>query len=514
MRLSPLRSIALAALSGTMACSALLDTDALKTEGQGDAGRRDRGVSDGRARDRGVTPDSSVRVDVGVVPQAALSLTAASGAVLTQMNVTGPAPGTSTAIVFTLRNTGTAATAGVPLPSLTNLTNFEVSANACGAALAPNASCTFSVRPKATANGSYNATLRVSSGTVSSNSLSLAGAASGFLVPPVLELTAGSGAVLTAMNVTAPGPGTPITFTVRNTGATAMSAAVTITLSTTTNFEIPAANNNCTAALAAGATCTFQVRPKATADGPYEASLTVAVGASASNGLTLSGTASGFAPALTLTPSADQTGMNVTPAANPGAAVTFTVTNTGGTPTTVLPTVVLSTTTNFEVATGSTCTAVLDPAASCTFSVRPKATADGALSGTVRVTAGTNVVSATVNLRGTASGFAPALSLTPSAAQTGMDVQSGTPPAVVTFTVTNTGGTPTTVLPTVVLGNPGNFALVANLCTGVLDAGEACTFGVRPTATVDGDFSGNVQVTAGEGVASATVDLSGTASGF
>lgn len=514
MRLSPLRSIALAALSGTMACSALLDTDALKTEGQGDAGRRDRGVSDGRARDRGVTPDSGARVDAAL-PAAALSLTAASGAVLTQMNVTGPAPGTSTAIVFTLRNTGTAATVGVPLPSLTNLTNFEVSANACAAALAPNASCTFSVKPRATANGSYNATLRVSSGTVSSNPLGLAGAASGFVVPPVLELTAASGAVLTAMNVSAPGPGAPITFTVRNTGATAMSAAVTITLSNTTNFELPVATNNCTAALAAGASCTFQVRPKATADGPYEASLTVAVGASASNGLTLSGTASGFAPALTLTPSADQTGMNVQYGTTP-AAVAFTVRNTGGAPTTVLPTVVLSNTTNFEVATGSTCTAVLDPAASCTFSVRPKATADGALSGTVRVTAGTNVVSALVNLRGTASGFAPALSLTPSAAQTGMDVTGTSPGAAVTFTLTNTGGTPTTDVPLISLTNASNFGIAtgSDTCTAVLAPGASCTFGVWPKATVDGDFSGTVKVTAGAGVESAEVNLSGTASGF
>ncbi|MBK6847982.1 MAG: choice-of-anchor D domain-containing protein [Proteobacteria bacterium] len=511
MRLVALRWMVLTALLGSSACSALLDTDALKTEPAGDGGARDRGLADGRARDRGVVADRGIRPDAAV-PTVALTLAAASGAVLTQMNVTGPAQ-TGAAIVFTLRNTGTAATAGVPLPTLSNLANFAVITNACGAALAANASCTFSVGPKATTNGPYNATLRVTSGSASSNTLTLEGTASGFTVPPVLSLSAASGAVLDAMNVTAPGPnGAPITFTVRNTGSTAMAAAVVITLASPTHFLVE--TNTCTAALAANATCTFVVRPTATANGSYESSLQVAVGETASNPLTLSGTASGFAPAVTLTPSADQTGMNVTPGANPGAAVTFTVRNTGSAPTTVAPTVVLSSTTNFEVSV-STCTAVLAAAATCTFGVRPKATADGALSGTVQVTAGTDVSSGTVNLSGTASGFGPAVRLTPASAQTGMDVTlAANPGAAVTFTVENTGTAPTTAAPNVVLSNTTNFEVSADTCTVVLAAQATCTFDVKPKATVDGAFSGTVLVNAGTGVSSAPVSLSGTATGL
>lgn len=511
MRLVALRWMVLTALLGSSACSALLDTDALKTEPAGDGGARDRGLADGRARDRGVVADRGIRPDAAV-PTVVLTLVAASGAVLTQMNVTGPAQ-TGAAIVFTLRNTGTAATAGVPLPTLSNLANFEVITNACGAALAANASCTFSVRPKATTNGAYGGTLRVTSGSAGSNTLTLGGTASGFTVPPVLNLSAPSGAVLDAMNVTAPGPnGAPITFTVRNTGSTAMAAAVVITLANPTHFLVE--TNTCTAALAPNASCTFVVRPTATANGGYESSLQVAVGETASNPLTLSGSASGFAPAVTLTPATAQTGMDVTPAANPGAAVAFTIENTGSAPTTAAPTVVLSNTTNFEVS-ASTCTAVLAPAATCTFGVRPKATANGALSGTVQVTAGTGVSSATVTLSGTSSGFGPAVTLTPAAPQTGMDVTpAANPGAAVTFTVENTGTAPTTATPAVVLSNTTNFEVSTNTCTAVLAAQATCTFDVKPKAIANEDFTGTVQVTAGTGVSSATVNLSGAATGF
>ena len=94
-----------------------------------------------------------------------------------------------------------------------------------------------------------------------------------------------------------------------------------------------------------------------------------------------------FAPAKMDASSSSVTGMNVNGPGNPayGASVTITFTNNGGVAATLGATAVsLSNTTNFEVVS-ATCTNNLSVAAgsSCNVVVRPKATADGALSGTL-----------------------------------------------------------------------------------------------------------------------------------
>ncbi|MBK8479660.1 MAG: choice-of-anchor D domain-containing protein [Proteobacteria bacterium] len=519
MRLSALRSFTLTALVATSACTALLDTEALNVEGVGDGGARDRGLRDGRARDAGVGGDRGVVADAGrdgAVPRAQLTLTAPSGAVLTEMNVTGPAL-TGTAIIFTLRNSGTAATAGVPAPTLSNGANFEVVANNCAAALAAGASCTLSVRPKATANGPYNSTLRVVSSTVSSNALTLGGTASGIVAAPVLNLSAATGATLDQMDVASPGPtGDAIIFTVRNTGSTAMASAVAIELGSPTHFLVE--DNTCTTALADGATCTFSVRPTAAANASYESGLEVRVGTQVSNALNLSGTASGFAPALTLTPGTAQTGMNVTPAANPGAAVSFTVENTGTAPTAVIPTVVRAPVANFDVV-NNTCTAVLVVGATCTFDLKPKATVNQLLDGTVEVTAGSGIRTASVKLGGTASGFAAlSLAMTP-ATRTGMDVSGpATTGTAVTFTVVNNDPTTTAVAVAVaIVGNTASAFRVVDSATDCIGADLApaatCTFQVEPTASANEALSATMTV--GDAtLGSNTVTLEGSASGF
>lgn len=94
-----------------------------------------------------------------------------------------------------------------------------------------------------------------------------------------------------------------------------------------------------------------------------------------------------FAPANMVASSSSVTGMNVTGPGNPayGSNQTITFTNNGGVAATLGATAVsLSNTTNFEVVS-ATCTNNLSVAAgsSCNVVVRPKATADGALSGTL-----------------------------------------------------------------------------------------------------------------------------------
>ena len=96
-----------------------------------------------------------------------------------------------------------------------------------------------------------------------------------------------------------------------------------------------------------------------------------------------------------------QTGMDVTKAQNPGAYVTFTLTNRGSA-TSVTLTTSLSNETNFEFKTNNCAGQTLAPQASCTLQVRPKATGNGALSGQLQISGHNNP---SANLSGTASGF-------------------------------------------------------------------------------------------------------------
>lgn len=104
----------------------------------------------------------------------------------------------------------------------------------------------------------------------------------------------------TGMDVTGPGDpatGTPVVFTVENTG-TGTSGALATSVINSVNFEITADTCN-TNTLTAGATCTVTVRPRAYADSNFNGSLSIV---DAGNSITqlagLSGTASGFSAAI------------------------------------------------------------------------------------------------------------------------------------------------------------------------------------------------------------------------
>ena len=103
---------------------------------------------------------------------------------------------------------------------------------------------------------------------------------------------------------------------------------------------------------------------------------------------------------LTLTPTT-QAGMDVTKAQNPGAYVTFTLTNNGTTVSETLTTT-LSNSTNFELGPNTCAGQTLARGATCTIQVRPKASDNGAFTGKLQL-APHNQPSA--SLAGTASGF-------------------------------------------------------------------------------------------------------------
>lgn len=112
-------------------------------------------------------------------PTITLASTPASGA---NMNVIGPGnPATGTPVVFTIQNTGTGGS-GTLSAALGNSTNFQITNDQCGGnTLAPSATCTVEVTPRAYADGNYYGTLNVTD-TVNSVSvgIGLSGVASGF----------------------------------------------------------------------------------------------------------------------------------------------------------------------------------------------------------------------------------------------------------------------------------------------------------------------------------------------
>lgn len=112
------------------------------------------------------------------------------------------------------------------------------------------------------------------------------------ILDPILSL---SPSTSSNMNITSgSSPGNYITFTISNTGndASANLHAAVFT-GDASNFEV--GNDNCTGnSIAAGANCSFDIRPKATADGSYSASVSISDGAVTSNSASLSGNASGF----------------------------------------------------------------------------------------------------------------------------------------------------------------------------------------------------------------------------
>lgn len=139
----------------------------------------------------------------------------------------------------------------------------------------------------------------------------------------------------TGMNVIGPATeGALVTFTVRNTGTDA-SSAISTALSNVVDFEIGA--NTCSGALlAANATCTIGVRPVATSNGTFSATLVATAANGGSPSAILSGSASGFGPASLVADRDSISGMDVVGPATSGATETITVTNVGGAATTVL----------------------------------------------------------------------------------------------------------------------------------------------------------------------------------
>ncbi|GAB5389576.1 MAG: hypothetical protein Alpg2KO_25440 [Alphaproteobacteria bacterium] len=208
------------------------------------------------------------------------------------------------------------------------------------------------------------------------------------------------------------------------------------------------------------------------------------------------------------------TSMNITsgPAPAYSAPVTFTVRNTGNVVTGEVETT-LSGSANFQIDSDTCNGSRLLGEESCEVTVSAVASDNVSYSGTLTV--GTSAKFATASLSGSASGLTGATLSVDQPSVSGMDVtgpatpSSGTP---VTLTFTNNGDLETGSL-TTGNTNASNFVISNDNCNGQTLLGSgSCTLQVTPQASGGGNISADISV--GDGSASATSSLSGTASGF
>ncbi len=392
----------------------------------------------------------------------------------------------STTQTFTVQNTG-----GQPTSALTttiggaNPGEFNKVTDGCnGMTLASGANCTFTVRFAPASAGSKFATFRVAATmggavTAAVNGVGLA-PANLVINPPGQDF----GSVVVAGN------SSDVTFNVVNIGGIASGAlAQSITGTNAGDFSI--VSGTCMgAALNPGSSCSVLVRftPGAAGARMGRLSLTGTPGGTVNADLTGSGITPG---ALVISPSTQAYPNTVV--GTQSAPVTFTVTNTGGSTTGPLSSLIGGTDAGSWTITANGCqVSGLAPNGSCTVAVAFAPPTVGTMSAQLIVSAQGG---ATVQA-GLSGNSVPAaqLSISPVSRAYG-SVGVGLQSAFQTFTVQNTGGTATGV-PTVGLtGANANQFNQTNDCTGALAPAATCTISVRFSPTAIGNFTATVSVT-------------------
>ncbi len=368
----------------------------------------------------------------------------------------------STAVDFTLRNTGGVATANVAVAfGGADASEFSIVSDLCsGAPLAGGATCVITVQYTAGSPGAKVATITATAGTLTATSNLTATS-----LPP--------GAVTIMPNSHDFGRSTVgmatggTTFTVTNTGGASIGPMI-VGVAGANPTDFPIGSNTCSGAmLAAGGTCTVAVSFNPSAIGARDATLTAnGAGASAGGTAALTGTGD-TAPLIQVTPTAASFGSVATGVT---LDLPFTVTNAGTAPTGAITAVVTGVAaTQFSVVSVGTCSAPLAGGASCTVTVRFAPTMLGSFTAVLDV-------SSPVGGRDTsdlsATGISPAALI----------FDSGTP---VTFGSVAETDTPTR---TVVLRNTG-AAMVTGL-TATISGADAAAFTILPASTCGATLAG------------------------
>lgn len=376
-----------------------------------------------------------------------------------------------------------------------NQTSFAIVTNTCSGTLASSATCQLTLRYTPSALATEAATLTVTGtpgGTVTS-ALSGTGVAPGGLSidPTTFGFAATQVGATTAAS----------TFTVTNTGGTAISTLI-LNLSGGDAAQFHTSADTCTnATLQPAGKCTFQVAFAPSTVGAKSATAIVSGGGSSvSTALTGAGTP----PAqLAIAPTSRDFGSNGV--GTTSSPLTFTVTNVGGAATTV-PAISIGGPNASQFSQTNNCAAALAPlTGTCTVSVIFKPTAIGSATATITAAAATG---GTVSANVFGLGANPAaLSVLPGNLSFSTTIGD---PVSQSFTVQNNGATATGAIAIAFTGagtGASEYTQTSN-CTTVA-AGGTCTVTVtyNPT-TLSSNATATVSATPG---GSATVALSGTA---
>ena len=275
----------------------------------------------------------------------------------------------------------------------------------------------------------------------------------------------------------------------------------------------PGAAGTCGSSLAASATCTVVVLFAPQSSGALSDTITLSYfDGSASQSATRAVSGSGLSRALLAigTGTFSDTTVGAT-----SSAVTFTVTNSGGSTATLSAAPVLTTGTQYTI-TGGTCVngGTVAAAATCTVTITFNPTSSGVKADTVTVAygdAGGALTAATRALSATALGRA-ALAIS---AETFPNTTVGNTSAAVTFTVTNSGGSTATLSAAPVLTTGTQYAIAGGTCVngGTIAAAGTCTITITFTPTSSGVKADTLTVAYGDvsgALTAATQSLSAT----
>jgi hypothetical protein len=400
---------------------------------------------------------------------------------------------TSAGKVVTVKNTGNIST---PV-TISNPTGDFAQTNNCPTTLSAGASCSVTVTFTPKATGTLTGSFTVNdNATNSPQTVKLTGTGT---EPVVITITPAS----EAFTSTAVGSSsTQKTITVKNAGS--QSTAISITSS----GDFAAATNTCTGTLSGGGTCTINEEFVPTATGAISGAITITDGATNSPQI-VSLTGTGLAP-VTFSPVSLAFGSETVGSTT--AAKTVTMTNNLSS---MLPGISLSASGNYTLASGTTCTSTLGPAAHCTIAVTFTPTASGSIDGALTANYSSAYSPLEVKLTGSGTGGSTSpLKFTPaSLAFTSQAI--GTTSSPKTVTVQNTSTTLPVTISTI--ATSGNFTAVgsgATPCSNgfTLIASASCTLSVTFAPSIAGAIQGALVISDNNStVGQQIVNLTGTA---
>jgi hypothetical protein len=410
---------------------------------------------------------------------------------------------TGTSQTFIVQNTGQATTGLLAaLLAGADAGDFSISSNTCAnQTLAANATCMLIVKFAPIAAGSKVATLSVTGSPGGSGVSQLTGTS---LANPSLSVAPAS----KDFNSVTMGSSASASFVISNLGGVTTGVpAVAINGTDAAQFSIPAGGNGCTVALPANGTCMVSVRFAPTATGVKMGALAISATPGGSATTTLMGT--GIAQGLIAITPTNQAFTSILQGTT-GAPVSFTITNSGGSPTGALTASIVGTT-EFQIAADTCSTMTLAAMATCTVSVEFAPGSPGPKSGTLEVT---STPGGTAAAALTGSGLAPAsLVAVPTSFSFANTLVGGTS-TTETFTITNSGGvaagTATGVAALITGTNAADFHLTSTTCAGQLGAGASCMAVVAFAPASSGSKTASLNVSGTPG-GTAAASLTGTA---